>query len=152
MVAVSAYVENMKGEALLLRTHLRSETWELPGGFVEAGEPLDQAVCREFLEETGVVIRPLGITGVYYNQNRNASNVLSVVFKAALESGEIRIQPEEILEAKYVRITESNVHDYFKRPHLASRVIDALRATLVPYETWDLAPPSFKLLSRTNIE
>jgi 8-oxo-dGTP diphosphatase len=51
-IAVSALVKNDKDEILLLRTHWRSDTWEMPGGNVEVGEPLDKAVCREFLEET----------------------------------------------------------------------------------------------------
>jgi len=153
MVAVSAFVQNKHGEVLMLQTHLRSDTWELPGGFVEAGEPLDEAVCREFMEETGITIRPLGITGVYYNQNRNANHVLSVVFRAQYIRGEIKIQPEEVVEAKYARLTPSNVHQYFTRPHLASRVVDAMTTTnLVPYETWELAPPSFHLRSRLYAE
>jgi 8-oxo-dGTP pyrophosphatase MutT (NUDIX family) len=32
----------------------------MPGGNVELGEPLDKAICREFLEETGIVIKPIG--------------------------------------------------------------------------------------------
>ncbi len=56
-VSVSALLMNEHDEVLLVRTHWRSDTWEMPGGNVDEGEPLDQAVCREFLEETGVVIR-----------------------------------------------------------------------------------------------
>ena len=36
---------------------------ELPGGQVEEGEALDQAVCREIKEETGLTVKPIGITG-----------------------------------------------------------------------------------------
>lgn len=31
--------------------------WSLPGGLVETGERLESAVCREVLEETGLVVR-----------------------------------------------------------------------------------------------
>jgi len=44
IVAVSAYVKNDKGEVLLVKTHYRSDTWELPGGQVEIGESLEQAL------------------------------------------------------------------------------------------------------------
>lgn len=144
-VSVSAYVMNERGEVLLLRTHWRSDTWEMPGGNVEVGEPLDVAVYREFLEETGIVIRPLGITGVYYNATKH---VLSVVFKAEYVSGEIKIQPEEIIKARYVELNESNIDQYITRPNQKSRTLDAMRAKcFIPYETWEVSP-TFNLLSR----
>jgi len=148
LVAVSALVRNEHGHVLMVRTHLRSESWEIPGGFVDAGEALDAAVCREFLEETSVVIRPLGISGVYYNER---IHVLSVVFHAEYVSGDITIQPEEILEAKFLDIDQSNISEYVRRPHIKSRIIDAMiTENSVPYETWDLNAPNYKLLSRID--
>lgn len=149
-IAVSALVKNEHGHVLMVRTHLRSDTWELPGGFVDAGEPLDIAVCRELLEETGIVVRPLGITGVYYNERLH---VLSVVFTAEYVSGEITIQPEEILEAKFVDLDQTNMAEYIQRPNVKSRTQDALNAAdPIPYETWDLNHPNCKLLSRLDGE
>ena len=114
-------------------------------GNVEVGEPLDQAVCREFLEETGVVIRPTGITGVYYNATKH---VLSVVFKAEYVSGEIKIQPEEIKEAKYIKLNASNIDQYITRPQQKSRTLDAMNSKcFIPYETWEV-DPTYNLLSR----
>ncbi|WP_060207675.1 NUDIX hydrolase [Sporosarcina koreensis] len=148
-VSVSALVMNEKSEMLLLRTHWRSDTWEMPGGNVEVGEPLDEAVCREFLEETGIVIQPIGITGVYYNATKH---VLSVVFKATYVRGEIRIQPEEIKEARYIQINESNIGQYITRPQQRSRTLDAMRAKcFVPYETWEINL-GYNLLSRLDNE
>ncbi len=40
-VSVYAYVTNHQGQVLLVKTHYRSDTWELPGGQVEEGEALD---------------------------------------------------------------------------------------------------------------
>lgn len=145
VVAVGALVRNESGEVLLVRTHWRSDTWEMPGGCVEAGEPLDEAVKREVREETGIVIRPLGVTGVYYNTTKQ---VLVVVFQAEYVSGEIRIQPEEIAEAGYIKLNESNIGDYITRPQQRSRTLDAMKAkVMVPYETWEVNP-AYNLLSR----
>ncbi|MCJ7839780.1 NUDIX hydrolase [Lederbergia sp. NSJ-179] len=146
-IGVAAFVTNEKGEVLLLRTHWRSDTWEMPGGCVEVGEPLDEAVCREFFEETGVTIRPIGITGVYFNQTKAT---VSVVFKAEYVSGEIKIQPEEILEARYISIDEENIGHYITRPQQRSRTLDAMKAkNFVPYETWEMKP-NYQLKTRLD--
>ncbi len=145
IVSVSALLKNANHEVLLLRTHWRSDTWEMPGGNVEAGEALDKAVCREFLEETGITIRPVGITGVYYNATKH---VLSVVFRAEYVSGDIQVQPEEIVEAKCIALSEANIDEYITRPQQKSRTLDAMKAQcFVPYETWAV-DPAYNLVSR----
>lgn len=146
IVAVSAYVTNEKNETLLVKTHWRSDTWESPGGQVEEGESLDVAVCREVFEETGIVIKPIGVTGVYYNVS---GEILSVVFKAEYVSGELEIQPEEIKDAKFVVLNEENIHTYITRPNMKSRTLDAMNTrNFIPYETWETKP--YKLLERLD--
>jgi len=39
--------------------------WSLPGGAVETGERLEQAVRREVLEETGLVVKPAQLFTVF---------------------------------------------------------------------------------------
>ena len=39
--------------------------WSLPGGVVETGEALEFAVCREVLEETGLVVEPAGVATIF---------------------------------------------------------------------------------------
>jgi mutator protein MutT len=41
--------------------------WSLPGGAVEVGETLHQAVTREVAEETGLEVEPVRLVGVYDN-------------------------------------------------------------------------------------
>lgn len=137
-IAVSACVKNNLGEVLIVKTHYRPDTWELPGGYVEEGEPLDQAVCRELLEETNLVIKPIGVTGIYYN---TTSRLLSVVFHATLVTGELKTQLDEIAQAQFVCLDESNINEYIVRPHMRSRALDAiLRQSFVPYESWKADP------------
>ncbi|MFQ5552647.1 MAG: NUDIX domain-containing protein, partial [Thermoplasmata archaeon] len=42
-------------------------SWSLPGGAIELGETLTQAVVREVREETGLDVDPIGLVGVYDN-------------------------------------------------------------------------------------
>ena len=59
-VGVGAIVLNDKGEVFLSQRGEKAKnergTWEFPGGSVEFGEKLADAVAREFLEEYGMVI------------------------------------------------------------------------------------------------
>lgn len=46
--------------------------WSLPGGLVETGESLDQAVRREVLEETGLRVKPMEMFGVFERVMKDA--------------------------------------------------------------------------------
>lgn len=39
--------------------------WSLPGGLVEAGEHLSDAVCREVHEETGLEVKPVAVFEIF---------------------------------------------------------------------------------------
>ena len=39
--------------------------WSLPGGVLEVGETLEQGVCREVREETGLEVKALGLLEVF---------------------------------------------------------------------------------------
>src|SRR5260221_147253 len=62
--AVSGFVFNSKRQ-LLLTQRTDNGRWCLPGGRMEPGETVSEAVVREILEETGLntrVVRVIGVT------------------------------------------------------------------------------------------
>jgi 8-oxo-dGTP diphosphatase len=65
VACVGAVVQDAAGRLLLIRRgHApHAGLWSLPGGRVEAGETLEQAVRREMLEETGLLVRPGAVVG-----------------------------------------------------------------------------------------
>jgi 8-oxo-dGTP diphosphatase len=50
--------------------------WSLPGGALELGESLEDAVCREVLEETGLEVVPVKLFEVFERIMRDASGAL----------------------------------------------------------------------------
>jgi len=50
--------------------------WSLPGGLVETGESLENAVRREVLEETGLEVKPLGVLEIFERIMRNAGGAV----------------------------------------------------------------------------
>jgi mutator protein MutT len=66
IVAVGALVVNTQAQVLLIKSP-RYEDWEFPGGQVEEGETIPQALKREVFEETGIVVEVKSLVGIYSN-------------------------------------------------------------------------------------
>ncbi len=64
-VSVAGITTNEKNEVLLIKHPQRG--WEFPGGMVEPGETLQEALKREIFEETGINIEITGFIGICKN-------------------------------------------------------------------------------------
>jgi len=62
-------------------------SWAQPGGFLEVDETVGEAAVRETLEETGYVVRPGELIGLY---SRLEAAVVTLVFEARVVGGEAR--------------------------------------------------------------
>ena len=60
----SAIVEDDRGRILLQR-RADSGNWSLPGGVMEIGESIGDAVVREVREETGLDVELTGVVGLF---------------------------------------------------------------------------------------
>ena len=100
-VAVGGLVTNVNNEVLLVRNPRRG--WEFPGGVVEAGESLPQALIREIQEESGVTVRITGIIGAYKNIE---NDIVNIDFRCVYESG-ILATSDESLEVGWFSITQA---------------------------------------------
>ena len=89
-VSVAAVIVNNVGEILVTQRRDNGR-WEPPGGVLEAAEEILDGLRREVLEETGLTIEPLRLSGVYKNMMRS---VVSLVFVARVTGGHITTSDE----------------------------------------------------------
>lgn len=63
----AAIIENKQREILLVKRKFppKKGFWDLPGGFIDAHESLEQSVKRELKEELNIKIKVLGLVGIY---------------------------------------------------------------------------------------
>lgn len=84
--------------------------WGLPGGAVEVGETIEEAVAREVLEETNVVVKPLELLTVFNSINRDDDGKVRthfILFEYLCEyvSGEV-IAGDDAPDARWVSIDD----------------------------------------------
>lgn len=113
---VQAWIES-EGRYLALRRNqdpFRGQ-WNLPGGFVEAGEGGEEAIRREVREETGLEIEIAGVIGIFsssYGEGEEALPILDIAYRARLAGGQLAVAPESS-EAAWFAL------DDFPRPAFA---------------------------------
>ena len=74
------------GELVLLRRGIEPGvgSWAQPGGFLEVDETVHQAAVRETLEETGLIVEPGEIIGLY---TRLEAAVVTIAFESKVVGG-----------------------------------------------------------------
>jgi len=86
-----------KGKILLVRRAIYpfQNYWVLPGGHVEYGERVEQAIKREMKEELGLSIKIKKLIGVYSNPKRDPRyHTVSIVYLCQRTRGKIKLNQE----------------------------------------------------------
>lgn len=123
-VSVAGVIVDDQHRALLIRRR-DNQHWEPPGGILEREESIQEGVCREVREETGLSVTPLNLSGVYKNMSRG---IVSLVFRCQVLNGELTTN-DEVSDFRWATREEvaSLVDEAF-----AVRVLDALEEHTAP--------------------
>ena len=125
IVSVCGLIENDEGKILLVKNPVRG--WEIPGGQVEVGETITEALKREVKEESGIDVEIGNLalvnsnigTGVQYDGVSPIATIVSFGFTAKALSGELTTS-EESLEVCWLERGE--VLDLIREEFIADRV------------------------------
>jgi ADP-ribose pyrophosphatase YjhB (NUDIX family) len=138
-----------EGKLLFVRRASRHGrgNWQLPGGFIEPDETIEQAVVREVQEETGVTAEVEAVLGLRSRYDPDSGNGIYVVLLLTPITGEPTADGHEVDHAGY--FTLDQIRGLSPLPpvnwEIAQRVLSPDRRLLSPKPLINLNGAKFTL-------
>lgn len=98
-----AVITNGQGHVLQLRQTYGDKRWGLPGGALEPGETIHEALYRECVEELGREVEIVYLSGVYFHSVVNSH---AFIFRCELLPGTQIVLSAEHSEYRYFPVAE----------------------------------------------
>lgn len=109
-VVVGVFIQNKKGEIALFKSSEWKNIWTQPGGHVEYGEKLKDAVKREVKEEVGAEVDHIKLIrfGELINDPKfyRKAHLIFFHFLCCLKSAGFKIDNQEIINYRWFSIDE----------------------------------------------
>ncbi|RDY71153.1 NUDIX domain-containing protein [Halobacillus trueperi] len=129
MVVAGALVFNEKNQ-LLLQLRTDSESWGVPGGFMELDESVQDTARREVFEETGLILKEMELFGIYSGPqkhkvfgNGDQAAIVEICFSCQSYEGELVNENKESLSNRFFDLDD--LPDYIFQDH--QQVIDDVK-------------------------
>ncbi len=96
--AVSAIIFNPDNKILLCKSHKWSNKYVIPGGRIELGEKMEDALKREILEETGLEIYDIKLIslkeGIYHDSFHEKKHYIFIDYICKTDSYDVVLNDE----------------------------------------------------------
>ena len=108
--------------------------WQVPGGFIEPDETIEEAVVREVAEEAGVEAEVEGVLGVRSRYDEDSGNSLYVVLLLRGITAEPKPDGHEVDQAVYLSLEEIRALDPLPQTNweVAQSALSPERRLLMP--------------------
>jgi ADP-ribose pyrophosphatase YjhB (NUDIX family) len=118
-----------EGRLVLVRHRAGSRTYHLlPGGGVEMGETLSEALGRELSEETGLryrLVRPLFLSDTI--DPAGGRHIINITFLGEIVGGELTVPADDPRVEAVELIDPETLPDLDLRPPIAAQLLEAIR-------------------------
>ncbi|MGO7955909.1 NUDIX hydrolase [Rhizobium leguminosarum] len=134
-IAMGALSQN--GTVLLARRSfmrkVHPDRWSLPGGHIEEGEDAETAMCRELMEEIGVMPELWQFTGRFVSEDPPETSVTFHVYHVDKWRGRPRLIGDEHTELRWFTAAEIEKEAELALPQLTEMLSKlAMRETGTP--------------------
>ena len=132
IVSAAGVITNEKDEILLVKTQWRKDSWELPGGQVEEGESLEEALIREVLEESGIIAEIDGFTGIYQNMKRG---IVNIIFKGKAVGGSLKLS-DETIDVGFFNKDKETIDTMVTHSYMLERIHQSIERAPLPIKAY----------------